>query len=397
MARCTSLSHPFDAPLSRLLAAFVVSSGLFALVPGIGLGIWSLAVAPALGHSVPTAWSEAHGHAQLFGWIGSAIFGVALYTIPRLRRVPLDLRFAWVVWWLWSGGVAAVCLAALFRPALLMTGTIGELLATIALMVACFAPPSSSATNARISLTPIAAAFLCLVAALLVRLIAPLHERHTAIAIAMWGFVVVMIWSYAARWLPATFGLREFRSRMFWWSVGFMMLTMVGMIGQWRRVTAVTLLMSVITFILALRIFEPAGREAKLKGPQLWLPFFVRLAHGWLLAAAILQALAAWRSDPFAFQGASRHALLLGYVASMLLAVAPRFLPSFLGAREVFSGKLMITSLALLHVGTAAMMVTLLVQASSTYFHFGGALNAIALITFFVNMGTTALRGFRLH
>ena len=34
---------------------------------------------------VSPAWLQAHGHAQVFGWIGSFIFGIGFYSIPKLR------------------------------------------------------------------------------------------------------------------------------------------------------------------------------------------------------------------------------------------------------------------------------------------------------------------------
>jgi len=49
--------------------------------------------------------------------------------------------------------------------------------------------------------------------------------------------------------------------------------------------------------------------------------------------------------------GASRHALTVGFIAVMILAVGQRILPAFAGMRLLWSTKLMFASLGLLTVG----------------------------------------------
>ena len=52
-------------------------------------------------------WMQAHGHAQIFGWIGTFILGIGFYSIPKLRRLnPFALSAAWLCWALWTSGVA---------------------------------------------------------------------------------------------------------------------------------------------------------------------------------------------------------------------------------------------------------------------------------------------------
>jgi hypothetical protein len=49
--------------------------------------------------------------------------------------------------------------------------------------------------------------------------------------------------------------------------------------------------------------------------------------------------------------GASRHAFTVGFLATLILSMAPRLLPSFLNSRELWSPALMFWSLATLTVG----------------------------------------------
>jgi len=80
-----------ETTLQRLLTAYVVSGLFFLLLPGTFLGVWNL-IAISERHSaaeVSSAWLQAHGHAQVFGWIGSFIIGIGFY---RFRRWEMSSR-----------------------------------------------------------------------------------------------------------------------------------------------------------------------------------------------------------------------------------------------------------------------------------------------------------------
>lgn len=51
--------------------------------------------------SLPAAWMEGHGHAQMFGWIGSFILGIGFYSQPArdrsAHRIPLTCFSLWTV------------------------------------------------------------------------------------------------------------------------------------------------------------------------------------------------------------------------------------------------------------------------------------------------------------
>ncbi len=72
---------------SRLLVAFITSGLFFMLFPGTVLGVWNLLQISGRASVVATspAWMQAHGHAQVFGWVGSFILGIGFYSIPKLR------------------------------------------------------------------------------------------------------------------------------------------------------------------------------------------------------------------------------------------------------------------------------------------------------------------------
>src|SRR5512146_403401 len=98
-----------EKALSRLLMAFISAGLAFMLLPGTFLGVWNLVSITSrhAADSVPSAWMQAHGHAQIFGWIGSFILGIGFYSIPKLRRAaqPFVLWMAWLCWALWITAV----------------------------------------------------------------------------------------------------------------------------------------------------------------------------------------------------------------------------------------------------------------------------------------------------
>jgi hypothetical protein len=80
-------------------------------------------------------------------------------------------------------------------------------------------------------------------------------------------------------------------------------------------------------------------------------PYFVRGAYIWLLIAAGLSMWAVSGDWNGGIWGASRHALTVGFVSTMIFAIGQRILPAFCGMRTLFSKGLMFGSLALLNLG----------------------------------------------
>ena len=81
----TAARRPAGAPVDALYQHRAV----FMLLPGTFLGVWNLLAISSrrAANSVSPAWIQAHGHAQIFGWIGTFILGIGFYSIPKLRRL----------------------------------------------------------------------------------------------------------------------------------------------------------------------------------------------------------------------------------------------------------------------------------------------------------------------
>jgi hypothetical protein len=161
------------------------------------------------------------------------------------------------------------------------------------------------------------------------------------------------VWGFSAKWLPVFLGLRATRGRVLLLAVT---LDSLGVLAAFLRgMSAATLLLlaGMAVAVYALGLFEMPVRPAKVKGVHSSFPSFVRMAYGWALVAAGLGVWAAWAGNAHGIWGASRHALTVGFLATMVFAIGQRVLPSFAGAHSLFSTKLMFVALLLLAVGCA--------------------------------------------
>jgi len=108
-AQILELTRLREVALSRLLVAFISGGLFFMLFPGTLLGVWNLlqiSGRASLG-SISPAWLQAHGHAQVFGWVGSFILGIGFYSIPKMQAgAKSSFAMGWVCWALWTAGIA---------------------------------------------------------------------------------------------------------------------------------------------------------------------------------------------------------------------------------------------------------------------------------------------------
>ena len=91
---------------SLMLRAWILSGLFFMALPGTLLGFSNLmAISAHHGRAfLPAAWMEGHGHAQMFGWIGSFILGIGFYSQPARDRSAIRIQLICFV--LWTSGVA---------------------------------------------------------------------------------------------------------------------------------------------------------------------------------------------------------------------------------------------------------------------------------------------------
>ncbi|HEV1995984.1 MAG TPA: NnrS family protein [Candidatus Acidoferrum sp.] len=373
-AEVMDLARAREASLSRLLMAYISSGLVFMLLPGTFLGVWNLLQISGRESvaSVSPAWLQAHGHAQVFGWIGSFIFGIGFYSIPKLRGAAKPAcGAAWACWAIWTIGVAARWAANVYgwqwRLLLPLSGVL-ELAAFVIFFGAVSQHrPEDPGKNRRdawiwVVVSASTGLMLVLIANLAGNIYLALQGASPAwphgldqryVVLVAWGFLVPFVWGFSTKWMPVFLGLKPIRPRLLWSAlvVNFagVVLTLVGRGAE----ATVLFVVGAALVIAALRMFEAAQQEPKTRGVHWSFPFFVRMAYGWLLGAALLGVGAALWDSSGGIWGASRHALTVGFIAVMVMCVGQRILPAFAGMRLLWSTRMMFAGLALLSIGCA--------------------------------------------
>ncbi len=360
------------AALSRLLMLYIGTGLVFMLLPGTFLGVWNLLEISSrrAADSVSAGWVQAHGHAQIFGWIGTFILGIGFYSIPKLRRMgSFALSAVWSSWVLWTAGVTLRWVAGVYgwHWRVLLPGSATFELAAFLIFfrtVSGHRPQDSGKSRLEEWVVVVIAASIGLLLTLLINLWltfvlafrgtspeVPVGFDQKFLALQTWGFLVPFVWGFSAKWLPVFLGLRPLRARALLVAVALNSAGIVGVFAGWLTVASLFVIAGIIVAAYSLCLFEPPQGAAKVKGVHPSFPAFVRLAYVWALVAALLGIWATLAGNAHGILGASRHALTVGFLATMVFAIGQRVLPAFSGMRLLFSPRLMFAALTLLTAG----------------------------------------------
>ena len=361
-----------ETNLSRLLMLYISTGLIFMLLPGTFLGMWNLLAISShrAANSVSPAWIQAHGHAQIFGWIGTFILGIGFYSIPKLRRIdPFALSAAWGTWGLWTSGVALRWFTNVYQwqwRILLPVSATLELIAFLIFFrsVSGHRPQESGKDRLEEWVVVVIAGSVGLLLSLLINfgtavLLAirgispdlPHGFDQRLLVLETWGFLVPFVWGFSAKWLSVFLGLRPVRGRTLLVAVALNSGGVLAALVGWMIPAALLLLVGMVIAIYAVRLFERPQRPPKIKGVHPSFPIFVRTAYIWGAIAALLETWAASVENSYGIWGASRHALTVGFLGMMVFAVGQRILPAFSGMRVLFNTTLMFVALLLLAVG----------------------------------------------
>jgi hypothetical protein len=363
-----------EQALSRMVMTYIGTGLAFMLLPGTFLGVCNLLAISGqhASNSVSAAWIQAHGQAQVFGWIGTFVLGIGFYSIPKMRRAqPFAMWEAWVCWAMWTAGVLLRWVSTVYewhwRSMTPLSAGL-ELLAFALFFktVSSHRPPVIGETKPRLDrwIFVVIAGTVGLLATLVTNFAGSveiaLHASSPAfgqpfdqrvLVLMAWGFMVPFVWGFSARWLSTFVGLRPISER------GLMLMVVVNTAGivaamfGFFKVAVFLFLAASAMSLLAIRVGFPAVQPAKIQGVHSSFPYFVRVAYGWLIVAALLGIWAAFAQHSDGIGGASRHALTVGFVSTMVFAIGQRILPAFSGMRLLYSRKLMVASLLLLAIG----------------------------------------------
>ncbi len=359
--------------LQRVLVAYIISGLFFMLLPGTFLGVWNL-VSISSRHAVESlspSWLQAHGHAQIFGWIGTFILGIGFYSLSKMGRLStFAVSRAWTALSLWAAGVALRWTAGVLEWQWRILLPLSALLELSGFLIffRTVSGHRSSTDHARPKREPwmllvVSSTFgflvsLVLNASSVVRIawdgnqpVLPHLFDQRLVAFETWCFLVPVIWGFNARWLPVFLGLPAPDGRLLVGALALTWAAIAAMFAGASMLSAFLLPFAALGALCALRVWRKPLRPAKIDGVHPSFPFFIRAAYGWLMVGSGLWLVAAWADHNGGIWGAARHALTVGYISTMVFAIGQRVLPAFGGARRLYSPRLMFASLAALMLG----------------------------------------------
>jgi hypothetical protein len=365
--RRRSKRQPAPWSAQRLYRPFVRWALAVALTLGFSAGAAMLFLS-ALGISAGLSWvthTQAHGVAQIFGWAGLFVMGVAFHVVPRFRNGPMD--FPWP-----QRGVLALVLTGIvlrFTGQTLDSATVGPVLlaasgVSLGLGVVLFAVVIGRALRRGAAPRGIAEPWLWMgllwsvvavglhlvlvVQMVLDRsLVAPLYLDAAFVHAAMLGFIGNFVFAVSVRAAPAFFGLPPARRGRAWLAFACINLGVGLTVADWLTgleswLLATGALLELVGFASLLASTGLYNRREHLPnntlGTYARFEWFVRSAYGWLLVAGFLQVLQAgggiWETQvlPTELAKPTLHVLALGFFTMMIMGMGSKMIPMFEGA-----------------------------------------------------------------
>lgn len=366
----TALAHPrrpdgIHRPffLAGLLVILTVGAGWGATILGrIGMnGSYT---------SMSALEVNAHGHAQIMGWVGLFIMGFAYQMFPRLWRTQRPApRLALASLLLMMVGIIARIWAMIASNSDAMMsfhlfGIVAEV-AAVAIFVTLIA---TVFLRSRQTITPSTMFAFTALAFFFIQTVYSGWHMHRLLVlegnreaflqqiatfqgtlrdIQIHGLAMMMIFAVSLRLFPALFALPEISSRRAWWGYGLLTTAIVLEITVFLTFR-LTESYAVAGLMLLPWLLLPIGAGVIVAPWRLWRPLpgrgrtdrsakFIRIAFGWLFVSfALLLLLPVYRivSDiPFshAYYGSIRHAITVGFISMMIVGMASKFVPILRG------------------------------------------------------------------
>jgi uncharacterized protein involved in response to NO len=400
-----------EAESEVLYKRFVFGALFVALTAGFGLGLVNLtriALAQSY-YEISGVLKQIHGHAQVFGWVGLFIMGVAFHAIPRMKMQPLRRVCAakWCFWLMLGGVLLRVVAQPLAKhivgaSALLVSGA--SELAAVGLFFWLLGAtvvrseqkhePYEKFIWASVAWFAVLAVwnFWIVLGMFLHRSVGiPALQDALWIHAAFFGFIANMIFAFSLRVLPHFLGLRESKSlpanvAFVLWNAAIFLRYPVERLA-WAASTLEAV--AIVLFVWALGVFARRRTKIEIKGVDNSFAWFVKLGYAWLLIVALVP----FHADMYRLSASARHTMAIGFITPLILGVAYRVLPIFNGV-NLWSSRLMRASFWALAAGSTlafSMAFNRVFETTWSYAWSGiaGSLVFMALVMFAVNIGMT--------
>lgn len=362
-------ASPAASVADTIYRRFFLAGIILILTAGATWGallLWKIGFAQGFTRSNSIHDVNAHGHAQIFGWVGLFIMGFAYQAFPRvwhtrlaapaLAVVAFGLMLAGLILatvamtlagaWLWAvpaalaGGIIELAAIVIFAGQIVATFRkgdgklepyVGFVLAALFWFVAMSV---LNVWHTYKTMTAVGDELLWYVATYQ----APLRDLQ------IHGLALFMILGVCQRMLPGLFNAPRIAPKRAWTALGVLIAAVVGesvlfVAYRWSGNHALAALLMVPWLMLTAGIAMVAWPW------RLWRPFpesdrsakFVRTGYAWLaVSLAMLLLLPVYQSvsgSPFshAYYGAIRHAITVGFISLMIMGFAAKVVPTLNG------------------------------------------------------------------
>jgi hypothetical protein len=351
-----------------LYRRFFTAGIILILTAGATWGAWLLWRIGIAGNFTAISIHDvnAHGHAQIFGWVGLFIMGFAYQAFPRIWHTDLHRpRLALAAFGMMVVGliIRTVGMTAAGQPWALSLATAGGALEIASVLIFVWQILMTYRAGQG-KLEPyigfvvmalfwfIAMSVMC-VWHMYMTMTAPTRERLLWFVatyqaplrdLQIHGLALFMILGVSLRMLPALFGVPQVSNRRAWWALGILTAAVAGesilfVIYRWTHNHALAgalmlpwlmLIIGVAMVALPWKLWRPmpdADRSAK----------FVRAAYVWLAISLVMllllpvYQLASGIAFSHAYYGAIRHAITVGFISLMIMGIAAKVVPTLNG------------------------------------------------------------------
>lgn len=350
----------------KVYAKFVKTAIVLTLTVGVTFGALVLSyIAIKLDFdSVYYALIQAHGHAQIYGWVGLCVMGFAMYIVPRVKNTELKHRGFANVCYLFAA--VGITLRTVVQPLpysslrfLLPVSAILECIAILLFILIVLRTILASKEKIGLYDKFFKAGIIwffistCMNMGMICYLYKhKLHEipRHffsPYVHLYLFGFVLMFIFAVNIRTVYAFLDIKPVRAKAvnltFWimnicipiyfLSHFFADESVVAHLVS--HAVAFPIGFALLTFVFGLRVFERSTKELDDVVMDRSYAKTIRTAYLWLIVTAGILVVMPFLEDgseiQHRFHGSLNHALTVGFITMMIIGYASKMIPTFKG------------------------------------------------------------------
>ncbi len=350
----------------KVYERFVKTAIVLTLTVGVTFGAIILSyIAIKLNfNSVYYTLIQAHGHAQIYGWVGLCIMGFALYIIPRVKNT--ELRYRRLTTACYGFAVTGILMRIIVQPLpysamrfLLPLSAIFEIISIFLFALIILRTILASKEKIGIFDKFFKAGIIWFLISTCMNLgmifyiykhslyEIPRHFFSPYVHLYLFGFVLMFIFAINVRTVYAFLDIKPVREKavnLTFWIINISIpIYFITNFFADKSIVALRLSQAVVfpmsfallTFIFGLRVFERSTKELQDVVMDRSYAKTIRTAYIWLIVSAgillVMPFLGHGTELQKRFHGSLNHALTVGFITMMIIGYASKMIPTFKG------------------------------------------------------------------